>query len=399
MRILLLAKDFPSESRPTAGIFLLRLAEALRGLSHEIEVLRIVPHAPALGRKWGQYNAIPSSDAVSGIPVHTIRALIPPRMIAMEYLPLQLHRRVQQHIARFRADVLHANMLIPCGQVAVRHHLPRIVTAHGGDAYLWPTWRPGLFRAAREAVTGATRITAVSSALAQAVRNIADRTIDVIFNGADERVFYARDRDACRERLGLPQDRPVIAYVGNLFRNKGIFDLIDAIGGMRQLNPVLVLAGEGMHGGQAETSARDAGIDARFTGRLDPEGVAALFGACDVATLPSFNEGLPNVVCEAMLSARAVVATTVGGIPEIIRNGESGLLVPPHQPGQLREALTRVLQDGNFRHGCENNARRFAAANLTWNVSARGYERVFEAALTEYAQEPSSNRRHTRHAS
>src|SRR5690348_13157068 len=124
MRILVLPIEFPTDSRPFAGIFILRCAQALRELGHEIEVLRIAPLAPPIGAKWKGYASLPAIEHVDGIAVRTIRAVIPPRRIGMEYLPAQVYGAVAREIARFRPDVLHANFLIPSGQVAVRHAVP-----------------------------------------------------------------------------------------------------------------------------------------------------------------------------------------------------------------------------------------------------------------------------------
>jgi teichuronic acid biosynthesis glycosyltransferase TuaC len=391
VRVLVLPKEFPSAERPNAGIFILRRVRALLELGHEIEVLRIVPFAPALGKKWRAYGSIPAHEIVDGVAVRTIRAIVPPRMVGMEYLPLQVHGAVQREIARFHPDVLHASFLIPSGQIAVRHALPTVVTAHGGDAYLWPTWRKGLFNAAREAIAGATRVTAVSAYIAECVRKIYDRGVDVIINGADERHFFPRERAQCRAQLDLPHDRAIIAYAGNLFRRKGVFDLANAVGGMNAVRPLLVLAGEGPDESDLREAAAHAGIDIRFAGRLDGEGISKLFAAADVVTLPSHNEGLPNVICEAMLCGRAVVATKAGGIPEIVQHRRTGLLVGVERPQELRDALTRILSDSALRQAFERAARDYAAQHLTWSISAKGYERAYERAMRDY--EEASRRR------
>lgn len=379
MRILVLPIDFPSAARPFAGIFILRCAQALRDLGHEIEVLRIAPIAPPIGAKWKAYAALPPLEHVDGIPVRTIRAIVPPRRIGMEYLPAQVYAAVAREIARFKPDVLHANFIIPSGQVAVRHDVPAVVTAHGGDAYAWPLERPGLRRAAQEAIRKAARVTAVSDYIRRCVLELEPRDVDVILNGADERYFFPRDGAAMREDLAIAPDRFVIAFAGNILRAKGLFDLVEAAAGLSHLRPLIALAGEGPDRQALEQSAHNAGVELRCFGRLDSEDVARLFCAADVVTLPSHNEGLPNVICEAMLAARPVVATTVGGIPEII-DPERGVLVPPHEPAALRAAFERLARDAQMRGRLAAAARAFAQQRLTWRVSAQGYERVFREA-------------------
>lgn len=399
MRILVLPKEFPSAAAPQAGIFILRRVQALRDLGHEIRVLRIVPAAPPVTAKWRTYAAIPRDELVESIPVRSIRAVFPPRMIGMEFLPLQVHAAVAREVARFRPDVLHASFLIPCGQIAVRQRVPSVVTAHGGDAYAWPKRRPGLLAAAREAIEKAARVTAVSSYIAGCVREIAQREVDVIWNGADERFFFPRDRAQARAELDIAPDRFVVAFAGNLLRAKGIFDLVQACAHLRDRRLLLLAAGAGPDQSELRTAADRARIDMRLLGRLDQSDIARLYAAADAVALPSYNEGMPNVVCEAMLSQRAVIASTAGGIPEIVENGKTGLLITPGDTAQLRAALERIAADEELRSALARRARAFACEHLTWRVSARGYDRVLREAAFGLEPAPPNTLARTRDAS
>ena len=100
--------------------------------------------------------------------------------------------------------------------------------------------------------------------------------------------------------------------------------------------------------------------------------------AADVVTLPSYGEGLPNVVCEAMLNGNAVVATSVGGIPEIVDDGRSGLLVPAQDAQALAVALRRVASENALRAELEERALAFAREQLTWRISAQRYVKVYQ---------------------
>ncbi len=384
MRILIFPKDFPSKESPTAGIFILRSAQALRERGHEVEVVRIVPHAPPIGAKWRAYRAVPPFEEVQGIAVRTIRAIVPPRMIGLEYLPMQVDRALAREIECFRPDVLHANFLLPCGHVAVRQHVPTVVTAHGSDAYRWPLHRNGLRRAASEAIAKATRVTAVSDFIRRRVQEIEERDVTIVMNGADERVFHPRDARDVRERFDLPCDRFVAAFAGNIVRTKGVFDLVSAASMMEPCNrPVIALAGSGPQATMLADYARERGVDLRLLGSLDQEGVAALFSAADVVVLPSYNEGMPNVICEAMLAGRAVIASTVGGIPEIITHRTTGMLIEPGDVTALASALEELRRDCGLREAIGSNARAYAREHLTWAINAQGYERVYREAIDQ----------------
>ncbi len=398
MRVLAILKEFPSPQRPGAGIFALRRLQAVQALGHDIAVVRIVPFAPPVGRKWQTYRSIPAIDVVEGIPVTTLRAIFPPRLIGMEYLPLQVYKRLQRVIDSFKPDVLHASYIIPSGQLAVRYGIPSVVTAHGLDAYEWPFRRPGLLAAARYAVQNATRVTAVSGALAREVEKIYPRDVDVIWNGADERFFFKQDRGEARAALQLPLDRFIIAFAGTIVRAKGVFDLIDAAARIPTYRPMVAIAGKGADLDALRDRAAQSGVEVRFLGQMQQQRLAQLYASCDVFTLPSYNEGLPNVVCEAMLCGRAVVASTAGGTPEIVQDGTSGFLTSPGDVEWLSAAYARLAADGALREKLADGARRFAEEHLTWRVSALEYDRVYREALSGTRSARTTSQTHTTHA-
>jgi teichuronic acid biosynthesis glycosyltransferase TuaC len=375
VRILVVAKDFPTTAEPHAGIFVLRQAQALRDLGHELLVVRVVPHAPPFRDKWRAYRAIPEWDEVEGIRVRTIRALFLPRMLGAEYLPVQAARPLSQLAAAFAPDVVHAHFLIPSGQIAVRQPFSTLVTAHGSDAYEWAWRRPGLRKAAAEAARRAGCMVAVSDYIRQQVLKLANRPVEVVFNGADERIFAPSDRAAARDELGLAQDRFVIAFAGRASRAKGAFDLIEAAARLADARPIVLLAGT-PPGAELQALIDAERVDARSYGLLPHEKLARVLAACDVFSLPSYHEGLPAAVCEAMLSGRAVVASAVGGIPEVIDDERSGFLV---QPGDVTALARKLREAGGASVAARLGAAayEFARTRLTWRVNALRHETLY----------------------
>jgi len=182
----------------------------------------------------------------------------------------------------------------------------------------------------------------------------------------------------------LPLERSIVAYAGAIARTKGLFDLVTAASALEhEKRPIILLAGAGPETQSLRSEAERCRVDVRFLGQLSQDDVADLFGAADVVTLPSYNEGLPNVVCEAMLSQRAVLATTVGGIPEVIKDNQTGVLVAPASPKELAAGLKHLLGDADERQRMARAARTFAAEHLTWRVSARGYDDLFCEVVSE----------------
>jgi teichuronic acid biosynthesis glycosyltransferase TuaC len=386
VRLLIVAKDFPSPSNPYAGIFVLRQAQALAEMGHEPLVVRIVPFAPPIGDKWRAYRSIPASDLVEGIPVQTIRAFFLPRMLAFEFLPQQVGRALAQIAARFAPDIVHAHFLIPSGQVAVRLPFPTVVTAHGSDAYDWAHRRPGLHRAAAEAIRYANKVVAVSDFVRERVASLSSGRDDVtvIYNGADDRVFKPADRFEARRRLGLPADRFVIAFAGRPTHAKGVYDLIEAVARLRHIRPTVLIAGPSPAPDLRATIQR-LHVDVVELGLLSHEDLARAIAASDVFCLPSYNEGLPASICEAMVSGRPVIATPVGGIPEIVKDGETGYIVPVGDPRALARRLHDLAEDPAIGEQFGANALAFGRTRLTWRVNALRHESLYRQVLATSA--------------
>jgi teichuronic acid biosynthesis glycosyltransferase TuaC len=381
VRVLVIVKDFPAPGQPRGGIFVLRQVQALAELGHEIRVVRIVPHAPSWTPKWRSYRAIPKRYTIEGIAVDSIRAFFPPRMLAMEYLPFQVGGAIRDIISDFSPHVLHAHFLIPSGQLAVRQGLPTIVTAHGSDAYDWAWRRPGLRRAAAEAISRAGAVVAVSRFIERRVRDLAERDVRIIYNGADERIFGGSARADARKSLDIKPDRFVVVFTGGDARGKGLHDIVAAASRLGEPRLLLLVTGLATPFDSIRAAVAAAGIEARLFGVVEQREIAQLLAAADVFALPSYHEGLPASICEAMLSARPILATPVGGIPEVVVDGVQGYLVPPGDVSSLAQRLRDLAADAGARARMGEAGHRFAREQLTWRVNARRYDEVYRGAL------------------
>lgn len=380
VRVLVVAKDFPAPGQPDGGIVVFRQVQALARLGHQILIVRIVPRAPGFTTKWRAYRSIPDRYTIEGIDVETVRAVLPPRMLGMEYLPVQVDQPLRRIVARFKPDVIHAHCLIPSGQLAVRHFVPTVITAHGSDAYDWPWRRSGLERAAREGVARAAEVVAVSDFIRTHVVALVDRDVSVVYNGADEAVFHPRDRFEARNALGIDPSRRVIAFAGRATKSKGTFDLIKAAGTLRDFDPLLILAGSVPDAQAIDELAASCGVEVRRGGMLSHAQLAQTLGAADVFCLPSYAEGLPLALCEAMLSARPVVTTPVGGIPEIVDDGHNGFLVPPGDASMLAAKLRTLLDDSELAASMAAKGYERARRSLTWEANVARYCELYERA-------------------
>ncbi len=170
-----------------------------------------------------------------------------------------------------------------------------------------------------------------------------------VYNGVDlPEPWTAGEAQRFRSREGIAPGTPVVLSVANFFAYKGHLDLVEAASRVAPLVPEAVFLFAGRDAGAMEecrSRARRLGLDARVRflgGRAD---VADLLRASDLFVHPSHQEGFPNAVLEAMAAGRPVVATDVGGVPEIVAHGETGLLVPARNPAALAAALVVLLRD------------------------------------------------------
>jgi len=166
-----------------------------------------------------------------------------------------------------------------------------------------------------------------------------------------------------RREIGLPPNAPLIGAVGRLTRQKGHADLLRAMPAVlcRFPNARLVLAGDGeLHRALVTLAAAlDLSRNVIFAGQR--EDVLPLYPLLDVLAMPSLWEGLPYTLLEGMAAGRAIVASAVGGVPDVLRQGESGFLVPPHAPAALAEAVCGLLADAELRNRLGVNARKVVA--------------------------------------
>jgi glycosyltransferase involved in cell wall biosynthesis len=253
-------------------------------------------------------------------------------------------------IRQFDPDVVFGCFLYPDSFAALRVartlKKPLVAMSIGSDLNRTGDWVSA--RHTRTVLREADYIVTVSAALrTRAIeKGASEARTKSIVNGCDPSVFHVRDRSRCRARLGMPLDPEVVLYVGRLDVRKGILELVRAAAILHNRRPEIhyYLVGEGPDRSAIETAVlkhRASGY-IHLAGACSFEEVALWMGSANVVTLPSYMEGCPNVLLEALACGRPVVATCVGGIPEIVTQ-QCGRLVSPRETTQLASALDAVL--------------------------------------------------------
>ena len=267
--------------------------------------------------------------------------------------------------------------------LAAYHRVPLVTTVLGSDINELAQ-RPWIAPQIRAGLARARRVVAVSEALGREVvrLGVASDRVVVLHNGVDGEVFRPRDRAAARAAVGVDPGRHLVGYVGNLAPEKGADVLVDAAAILRDRGGAPVdVAIIGAGGYEAELrsriAARGIGDRVRLLGRRLHDEVPTWIGAFDVLCLPSRREGCPNVVLEALASGRPVVASEVGGVPELLQK-DNGLLVPPSRPDALADALAAALG-----RSWDEAALRATVPNLSWDRVGDAYARLLDEVIEE----------------
>lgn len=243
-------------------------------------------------------------------------------------------------------------------------------------------WR---YRLDRLTAPLADRVVCVSQPVADfAVRNVGlpAHKIAVIPNGLDLQAFEGLPtRQEARAALGLPAGQPLVGVVARLTPVKRLDVLLQALAALPEAGAVLV--GDGPQRAQLEALSRELGLADRVHLAGHQDDVRPWLAALDVFALSSDWEGLPNAVLEAMAAGLPVVATAVGGTPEVVVNGATGLLVPPNNPPTLAQAIAALLRDPELGGRMGKAGRERVAQHFSVEQMVRQTERLYEELLTD----------------
>jgi glycosyltransferase involved in cell wall biosynthesis len=190
---------------------------------------------------------------------------------------------------------------------------------------------------------------------------------------------------AVRERLGISANQRVILSVGRLSKEKAQVDLIAAFKQLceahSEVDCKLILVGDGPERDSLRTAAHEAGLEGRiiFTGQVTD--VRPYYAAADVFVLPSHSEGSPNVLLEAMAAQVPIVATAVGGVPEMVQHEASALLVSPQAPVTMAQAIHQILTDDSLVKRLVANASTLLISNHSPDQYARLLLRLYREVI------------------
>jgi glycosyltransferase involved in cell wall biosynthesis len=281
-------------------------------------------------------------------------------------------KRVMDAIERAAPDVVHTQLEFAdvLGSIAAtRLGIPTIATIHTLDRPRRWSKEAAHFRLMAWTLRRRShRVIAVSESARRHVLSKAGlrkRHTTTIHNGIDLTPYLSTGTAArvrIRSEFGLPPDADVIVTVAVLRQPKGIDDMLEALVPLVESRPGLryLIVGDGSHRAALESKTAQLGLEGSVCFAGQRSDVADMLAAADVFVLPSLTEALPTVIIEAMAVGLPVVATTVGGIPEIVEPGNTGVLVAPAAPAELADAVGRLLGSPRQRHALGLAGRRAA---------------------------------------
>ena len=359
MRVVVLTTSYPRWDGDAAGRF---VADAVRHVRERGVTVDVVSPAATAARPrrrtggGGSGEPGGSPDAIryahfgiaygAGVVGNLRRA---PWKVALVPAMLVAFARAARRAAA-GADVVHAHWL-PCGLVAVATGKPFVLQLWGTDVEL-ARRAP---RLARAVLRRARLVICASTALADAARKLGARDVRVIPSGVE-----------LPDERGEEAEPPYVLFAGRLSAEKGILELVEAARGMD-----LVVAGDGPLRARVPQAL----------GFVPNEHLQELYARAAVVAVPSRREGFGVACAEAMAHGKPVVASAVGGLLDLVVDGETGVLVPPRDVRALRAALARLLSDSALRRRLGDAAQRRARQRLSWDGATDAHLAAYADAL------------------
>lgn len=402
MRILSVATTHPRFEGDAEPSYVLAVNRELVRRGHEVTA--VLPHA----------DGAALTETVDGISIRRFRYFLPASRQKLCYnggilpnlrrswwarvnLPFFVVAQAAA-VARLAAtrgfDIVHCHWLITSGLMGALFtgdgEMPLVVTAHGSDVF---TDNPLFLFVDRFVLRRCHACTANSRRSGQLVSRIEQSArIEPVPMGVDPSKYGKHlASSAMRNRMG--NGRPQLLFVGRFTANKGVSDLVTGMGIISREMPDarLALVGFGPEEEAIRKVVAKSGLESRieFLGRLSRASIPECMASADLLVLPSIKvEGLGVVLLEALASGTAVVGTDVGGIPDIVRDGETGLLCRSQDPENLAATCLRMLRDASLRRRTTENGRRLVEQQYSWQEIGGRLEALFADCLRARAHEP-----------
>ncbi len=388
MNVLFLSHIFPSNGHPAVGPYNFQIFNAIsRNCSSKV----IVPRAFWKELKSPMHLLSPSVEKHGALDVsYPVYWSVPgASRLHASAMRTSLIQRVKKLHAVSSFDVILAAWAYPdavaASMIGREIGIPVVWNVLGSDVNVL-TRLPGLSTQIKVGIAQASKVITVSDALKSRLVEIGapQDKITTIHNGVDGKIFTLANKTAARKSLSLDIDAPLIVYVGRVSHEKGPDVLLDALANLTPDSPLakasVAIVGGGAMEPEILKKMKELNLESKvvITGMRPPSEVINWFAASDLLCLPSRREGCPNAVLEALATGRPVVASRIGGVPELL-NRDNGIMIDPDNPEQLRVAMETAL-----RRDWNPQKLRDSVENLSWDEVGDRYFDVLEEAVRNH---------------
>ena len=399
LNILAISHNYPHSDDPSCGIFTARQLLGLRDAGVDITVVVPLVYAPAFINRFERYKLyrprqLIQYDRINSFVVRFPRPAgkWPIRWDGLSCYVCAKNRILQWHKNR-PFDLIYARCLFPEGDVGVRLsrqlRIPVVGVGIGHDVNLVPYYSRSLYRHYAWIINNLSYVIATGQSVADKIESQTHRTATVIGGVVNlEEFIPTDDKRRIKEELGLPVNSLVALFAGHLERNKGIFELVDAFSNSKKSCGQLILAvcGDGIEGHSFREYVHKSGAadGIKLAGVVQPGMMHKWMQASDVFVLPTYHEGMPNVVMEAMACGLPVVTTAVGGLPAAVGDCEGAILIQPKRVDELQRAILEVIKDRDLRSRMSTAARQKAEQHFGIKGNTRQLLKCFDEAIGSY---------------
>jgi glycosyltransferase involved in cell wall biosynthesis len=282
--------------------------------------------------------------------------------------------KIKRLIGDIKPDILHAFHASSYGFLgAVSGFHPFVISTWGSDVLIFPKKSAFHKRLLTWSLSKADQITATSRFLKKAVEDLGFQDVERVPIGVDTNVF---------KPAGINDNGFTVLTVRNLEEVYGISYLLTAFAAFSKgkQNVLLKIVGEGSSRERLLHEVKDLEIEklVKFLGVLPQREVAREMARSDVFVVPSLSESFGVAALEASASGVSVIASNVGGLPEVVRNGETGFLTKPGDAGEIKSKLDKLYKDADLRRSMGKAGREFVLNNYRWSESCRRMESIYK---------------------
>lgn len=390
IRILVLSSMYPKDINSISGVFIHHQLKALQKEGCKIKVISPVPYVPKIlsfNTKYKKYKQIPKYINYDGVPVYYPRYFRLPGKwfggISCYTIYYGIKKVINSIITEFKPHIFQVYTATPDGYVGLilrkKYNIPLICSFRGSDINSYPKYNKLTYYLTKKVILESDQITAVSNALKIVAEGIGKpkKEIQVVYNGCDSKMFSynKKERLRIRKELRISLKKLVIIFVGSLVKSKGIFELLTAFIKLnyKYTNLYLILIGN-----VPDRTVLDKIISSNYInnkicllGEIPQNEIPYWLSASDIFVFPTYNEGLPNAIMEAMACGLPVVATEIGGIPEVVKDGENGILIDKKNVKSIVHSLEKLIENKSMCRKMGEHGRITIEEKFSWNNSAK----------------------------